>query len=466
MTPAEAARKYQLRYKILQRDPVLRLNILDDDKVELLQVDDIDQTGQLTIPWFVTDLAVKTESLMKYCKFTRIVVEGRPSHKLKLNHLCKDMLSDRIELEFKNPSNVEQINGMFKGCTQLKEIKFIGSSGLPEKLDTDRMFFCCEKLERIEFEKDTLLKPLYTSEMFYMCKKLKEVDSIMEHISLENCVQTSKMFMSCQQLMHIQLDKLNISNVADTDRMFAYCVSLETLVENNDSKIYLDNLKKAESMFYMCFKLKDTYLKNMVMPKIISMASMYQSCKSIKRVDMQGVNYQSLWTMRDAFRSCENIICADFSGANLELLEDMGRAFEDCTRLRTIEFTGANLEHLTNMMQTFKDCAQLKSIDMSNINTPNLKEIQFICHNTGQLESFKLQGSAKQIAFAWRAFSRQEVQYIEMPGLDIRVQDTAEMLDEASGIKQVKFLNGEASDTTFNRIGLAGKTVEGLKLGS
>lgn len=178
---------------------------------------------------------------------------------------------------------------------------------------------------------------------------------------------------------------------------------------------------------------------------------------------MQGVNYQSLWTMRDAFRSCENMICADFSGANLELLEDMGRAFEDCTRLKDIEFTGANLEHLTNMMQTFKDCAQLKSIDMSNINTPNLKEIQIICHNTGQLESFKLQGSAKQIAFAWRAFSRQGVQYIEMPGLDIRVQDTAEMLDEASGIKQVKFLNGEASDTTFNRIGLAGKTVEGLK---
>ena len=100
------AKKYMQKCELMGIK-VLEVDYLDEDMVELISVVNKENTGEITIPSFITDIRRKFDgdSCIEYgplieCKYSKVIVEA--DNLDNLNSLCSWMQTERIELVIKN----------------------------------------------------------------------------------------------------------------------------------------------------------------------------------------------------------------------------------------------------------------------------------------------------------------------------------------------------------------------------
>ena len=71
----EMAKRYEAKSRLIGKD-ILDYRLLEDDRVELIEVLDKEDTGKIVIPSFITDLNKydKGNFLFKGCKYSEIYI--------------------------------------------------------------------------------------------------------------------------------------------------------------------------------------------------------------------------------------------------------------------------------------------------------------------------------------------------------------------------------------------------------
>ena len=110
--------------------------------------------------------------------------------------------------------------------------------------------------------------------LFQGCSSLIEVDCT--RFNTENDIQTSSMFMRCQELKKIK-HKFNFPKITDMDNMVTECEKLENV---DLSKCTTSNsLTNIEDMFSNCLNLKSIDLSKFNCSNVINLGYLFYLCE-------------------------------------------------------------------------------------------------------------------------------------------------------------------------------------------
>ena len=168
--------------------------------------------------------------------------------------------------------NVTSMSGLFSGCKNLKQIK-LGNGFNTENVTgygLTRLFLGCSSLDVIDLSKFSTSKVLSFEGLFDGCSSLKEIiwgDNFDTHYA----EGFRAMFGGCSSIENLDLSWFNMSSSRNLMSMFEGCTNLKTL---NISSFTTEHIEENGifSIFLNCKKLSELYLGNQFIPTDFSQA--------------------------------------------------------------------------------------------------------------------------------------------------------------------------------------------------
>ena len=380
----ELAKIYENKSKLIGNENLV-LEYGTRDRVRLVMVVNKNDVGRLVIPSFITD--IKTGALAR-CKYTEIYVDNRAGRSFNANNLCKDMLSTKIKLGFKNPKDVVRIDGLFGYCTELEYVDISG-------LDTSKiknisgMFGYCSKLKEIDLSHLDLSNVAHMGSVFCGCESLREVKLDKR---IKNVVNKSNMFRMCKELRVIDLDGIDISRLYNMINMFSDCYNLKHIgldvVDNNKIKN-----RRMQGLFWNCRSLKSVDLSKVDTSKVTDMSGMFSGCVNLTNINTSNFNTENVEYTREMFDRCVSLKSIDMSNWDMGKVEDMGYMFSGCSSLSKVVLKRLDLTSAKDMSYMFSGCENLESIGIRALDLKNVRHKFGIFLGT----KLKVEGDANKV---------------------------------------------------------------------
>ena len=310
-----------------------------------------------------------------------------------------------LDLSNWDASNVTNMSWMFSGCYYLQELhldncnnntisKIITSSDLPTDaaMDGGARTIYCKRSEVVGLTAPTNWvfsyveesgTPLYVPGQFQYSMEVTEVRTMVD----ESHNDLSNMFSGCMNLVSVNTEDWDTSNVTNMSSMFSGCYSLPSLdVSNFDtSKVTYMN-----SMFSSCNALQSLDLSNFDTSKVTDMSSMF-SFSSLQSLDISNWDTINVDNMRNMFQCCMNLTSLDVSSFDTSKVTDMSYMFNSCMNLTSLDLSNWDTSNVSNMDNMFGYCNSLTSIgDVSNWGTGNVTNMSGMFSGCSNLTSLDL----------------------------------------------------------------------------
>lgn len=242
-----AIKKYNAKLAVLSAGGRYIFKNLGMNKISLMGVEG-EIGSHISIPSFVTDFGYETEYGHSYdypfegLDIKSVYVNNRSDRGIRCSKMLGKIDSTSVKVSFAHPETIIDMEEMFRDCPNLQEVEFTGDLNTYNLVSVAKLFYGCEKLERVKFN------GLDTSGVLIM----------------------DYMFCGCDQLKNLDISELDIDNVVSTRNMFRWCHNLEHIRFNESARPRIYN---SEDMFYLCEKLEDYNIGNF---KFYEKGSMYQ----------------------------------------------------------------------------------------------------------------------------------------------------------------------------------------------
>lgn len=212
-------------------------------------------------------------------------------------------------------SETANVNNMFHGCTRLYELrldncdattisKIINSNEFPTGTVSGytRTIYCKQSVveaadlaapdpwvfsyvaEEVEEPEEEI--PLYTAGEF----KGTDVTEVKTMVD-SSYTDLSNMFSNCTNLVSVNTDGWDTSNVSNMYNMFNCCYSLTEL---DLSSFDTGNVTNMMYMFYYCNKLEKLNISNWEVRTTTKMTGMFDRCSSLRAVHLENCDYNTL----------------------------------------------------------------------------------------------------------------------------------------------------------------------------
>lgn len=194
------------------------------------------------------------------------------------NWFCDCVNLKSVEgLEFIKTTQLEDMSGMFKGCSSLTEIIFPDYFYTSRVTTMSSLFSNCINLTNIVFGKNFYTTSVTDmSGMFYRCEKLQTID--LNIFKTDNVIDMSLMFSGCKSLRGIDVSKFNTSKVTNMRGLFTNCSNLYSLeVSSFNTSLVTD------------------------------MSDMFAGCSNLFTLDLNSFNTSSVTKMSDMFNMCSKL---------------------------------------------------------------------------------------------------------------------------------------------------------------
>ena len=310
----DLAREYMIKQKITGEK--LKLELLDGDRVRLLEVVDKQSSGKIVIPSFVTCTgsifrnAFDGYGPFNMCNYTEIIIDNKPSIPFDAAYLCSGMRSEQINVEFRHPECVTSLHSMFHGCIHTKEIKLVNFN-TTSLTDTEKMFRGCANLKDIDISSLITTKVTRMTRMFSGCKSIERLD--LRTFDTGFVIDMSSMFEGCESLKYIDLSTFSTKNTANMSGMFFMCSSL---VDLNLRNFTAPNLKICSKMFSRCKSLQYLDISNMDLTNTLDREKMFEWCRLLRQVKS---NYHKLaWLLGDSVHQNNKYIKEAFGDTKVD----------------------------------------------------------------------------------------------------------------------------------------------------
>jgi len=160
----------------------------------------------------------------------------------------KELVYHRLKKDIKNPylldidiSKVKELVGLFsRDCVysyldkkgiNVNEIEYIDIStwDMSSIVNMECLFYGCENLKEVKFSKDIDTKLVYDMGcMFCGCKSLKKIINISKFNTI-NVNRMACMFYHCESLEYLNLNDWCVKKLENTSSMFESCTRLKTI---------------------------------------------------------------------------------------------------------------------------------------------------------------------------------------------------------------------------------------------
>ena len=359
-------------------------------------------------------------------------------------------LTEIVDIQYLNTSEVENMSKMFFMCSGLKELDlsgfdtrnvtdmslmFDGSKGLTSlnlsSFDTqnvsnlEHMFVYCENLKILDLRNFNTSNVINMNSMFYYCDKLKTI-AVGTNWNTANVESSDNMFTGCLSIVGGAGTTYNINKV---DKAYAHIDGGESdpgylsatlpeayAVYNRSSDnvstltFYYDNLRNTiQRIGIKKYDLNEGYDvpgwisdNNMYIEKVVfdesfkdarptSTFCWFSGNRDLDTfVGWENLNTSEVTNMSQMFQDCSGLTSVTLSGFDTQNVTDMSQMFNGCSGLTSISLSGFNTQNVTNMSQMFFGCSSLTSINLSGINTSNVEFMNFMFSGCQGLTSLDL----------------------------------------------------------------------------
>ena len=304
---------------------------------------------------------------------------------------CSSLKDLSLFIKTVNVTNVEKMDYLFSGCSNLENIDCGGWWKLKSIISISHLFDNCGNVKNITLPQvGTNLQDI--SYMFADCKNLEMISSF-DTFHTSNVKNMNGVFYGCKSLTFLDLPAF-YGKTESMEEMFAYCDNLTNI---NIPLLDTENLKKYENCFVGDYNLKKvccsendkismqlSILWNNNKPVYINGCynNYLEQCSTSELKTELKNRFSSLGLIEniDYFWSDlsneEGIIVSKLNNSCFLSVKKLHvgtqSIFLSIKNLEHIVFVKDNAKNISTFYQLFKDCKNLKSVDFENINTSNV----------------------------------------------------------------------------------------------
>lgn len=246
-------------------------------------------------------------------------------------------------------------------------------------------FFECNNLLSVNLSRLDTSKTTSLGYAFSRCKSLTDLD--LSALDTSSVRSFADVFQDCSSLRSVNLASWDTSSGKDFRQMFYRCASLE---EIDISSFKTSASTSFEQMFYGCSSLRSLDLSHFDTGSATTFASMFYNCASLATLDVLMFDTTSATDLSQAFYGCKSLTELDLSRASTAKVQTFYGMFSGCSGLKRIDLSLFDTSSAVSLSYLFADCSKLEAVNVVGINTSSVIDFNHMFSGCTSLASLDL----------------------------------------------------------------------------
>lgn len=272
-------------------------------------------------------------------------------------------------------------------ASKIKRVAVVDGGIAPQTMYA--WFFECNNLLSVNLSRLDTSKTTSLGYAFSRCKSLTALD--LSALDTSSVRSFADVFQDCSLLRSVNLAGWDTSSGKDFRQMFYRCASLE---EIDISSFKTSASTSFEQMFYGCSSLRSLDLSHFDTGSATTFASMFYNCASLATLDVSMFDTTSATDLSQAFygmfSGCSGLKRIDLSLFDTSSAVNLSYLFADCSKLEAVNFAGINTSSVIDFNHMFSGCSSLASLDLSSFDTAAAKNLSYLFYGCSSLASLDL----------------------------------------------------------------------------
>lgn len=300
-------------------------------------------------------------------------------------------------------------------ASKIKRVAVVDGGIAPQTMYA--WFFECNNLLSVNLSRLDTSKTTSLGYAFSRCKSLTDLD--LSALDTSSVRSFADVFQECSSLRSVNLAGWDTSSGKDFRQMFYRCASLE---EIDISSFKTSASTSFEQMFYGCSSLRSLDLSHFDTGSATNFASMFYNCASLATLDVSMFDTTSATDLSQAFYGCKSLTELDLSRASTAKVQTFYGMFSGCSGLKRIDLSLFDTSSAVNLSYLFADCSKLEAVNVAGINTSSVTDFNHMFSGCSSLASLDLSSfdtaAAKNLSYLFHGCS-------SLAALDLSSFDTA-----------------------------------------
>lgn len=300
-------------------------------------------------------------------------------------------------------------------ASKIKRVAVVDGGIAPQTMYA--WFFECNNLLSVNLSRLDTSKTTSLGYAFSRCKSLTALD--LSALDTSSVRSFADVFQDCSSLRSVNLAGWDTSSGKDFRQMFYRCASLE---EIDISSFKTSASTSFEQMFYGCSSLRSLDLSHFDTGSATTFASMFYNCASLATLDVSMFDTTSATDLSQAFYGCKSLTELDLSRASTVEAQTFYGMFSGRSGLKRIDLSLFDTSSAVNLSYLFADCSKLESVNFAGLNTSSVTDFNHMFSGCSSLASLDLSSfdtaAAKNLSYLFYGCS-------SLAALDLSSFDTA-----------------------------------------
>lgn len=268
-------------------------------------------------------------------------------------------------------------------ASKIKRVAVVDGGIAPQTMYA--WFFECNNLLSVNLSRLDTSKTTSLGYAFSRCKSLTELD--LSALDTSSVRSFADVFQECSSLRSVNLAGWDTSSGKDFRQMFIQCASLEEL---DVSSFETGNVTTFKEMFYGCSSLRSLDLSRFDTNAAITFASMFYNCASLATLDVSMFNTSAATDLSRAFHGCKSLTELDLSRASTAKVQTFHGMFSGCSGLKRIDLSLLDTSSAVDLSYLFANCSKLEAVNVAGIKTSSVTDFNHMFSECSSLTSLDL----------------------------------------------------------------------------
>lgn len=268
-------------------------------------------------------------------------------------------------------------------ASKIKRVAVVDDGIAPQTMYA--WFFECNNLLSVNLSRLDTSETTSLGHAFSRCKSLTDLD--LSTLNTSSVRSFADVFQECSSLRSVNLAGWDTSSGNNFRQMFIQCASLEEL---DVSSFETGNVTTFKEMFYGCSSLRSLDLSRFDTSAAITFASMFYNCASLATLDVSMFNTSAATDLSRAFHGCKSLTELDLSRASTAKVQTFHGMFSGCSRLKQIDLSLLDTSSARDLSYLFANCSKLEAVNVAGINTSSVTDFNHMFSECSSLASLDL----------------------------------------------------------------------------
>lgn len=246
-------------------------------------------------------------------------------------------------------------------------------------------FFECNNLLSVNLSRLDTSKTTSLGYAFSRCKSLTALD--LSALDTSSVRSFADVFQDCSSLRSVNLAGWDTSSGNNFSQMFFQCASLGEL---DVSSFETGNVTTFKEMFYGCSSLRSLDLSHFDTSAATTFASMFYNCASLATLDVSTFETASATDLSQVFYGCKSLTELDLSSASTAKVQTFHGMFSGCSGLKRIDLSLLDTSSAVDLSYLFANCSKLEAVNVAGINTSSVTDFNHMFSECSSLTSLDL----------------------------------------------------------------------------